>query len=174
MYLSLEKSSILGNHSLTREWTNLLKTLIPHMVFPLGPSTVRIQIQSRHPLINCMISHAENAANQRIFELHHTFSSTPSLKTPLENASEASENPQELACAQSNVDTILSSDGVSALQSGRQETSTSQAAIFRRRSYIHFAALCWSLFLIGWNDGSVGPLLPAIQRSYNVTRFIIL
>jgi hypothetical protein len=43
-----------------------------------------------------------------------------------------------------------------------------QAKEFRRRSRIHFAALCWSLFLEGWNDGSPGPLLPALQKAYDV------
>jgi len=43
-----------------------------------------------------------------------------------------------------------------------------QAKEFRRRSRIHFAALCWCLFLEGWNDGSPGPLLPALQKAYNV------
>ncbi|KAI0064407.1 MFS general substrate transporter [Artomyces pyxidatus] len=38
----------------------------------------------------------------------------------------------------------------------------------RRYALIHFAALCWCFFLEGWNDGSSGPLLPAIQRHYNV------
>jgi hypothetical protein len=46
-----------------------------------------------------------------------------------------------------------------------------QAKEFRRRSRIHFAALCWSLFLEGWNDGSPGPLLPALQKAYNVLLF---
>jgi hypothetical protein len=32
-----------------------------------------------------------------------------------------------------------------------------------------FLALCWSLFVIGWNDGSTGPLLPSIQNFYNVS-----
>ncbi|KAF4611885.1 hypothetical protein D9613_003751 [Agrocybe pediades] len=31
---------------------------------------------------------------------------------------------------------------------------------------IHFAAVCFSLFLSGWNDGSVGPLIPRIQDVY--------
>ena len=35
-------------------------------------------------------------------------------------------------------------------------------------SRIQFAALCWSLFLLGWNDGTIGPLLPRIQEVYHV------
>lgn len=38
----------------------------------------------------------------------------------------------------------------------------------RRKGLLCFATLCWSFFLIGWNDGSTGPLLPTIQRHYNV------
>jgi hypothetical protein len=33
---------------------------------------------------------------------------------------------------------------------------------------IQFAALCWCLFLGGWNDGTTGPLLPRIQKFYGV------
>ncbi|KAF9479394.1 MFS general substrate transporter [Pholiota conissans] len=31
-----------------------------------------------------------------------------------------------------------------------------------------FYTLCWSLFFIGWTDGSIGPLLPRIHEVYNV------
>lgn len=41
----------------------------------------------------------------------------------------------------------------------RQETRTAR---------VQFLALCWSLFLMGWTDGSTGPLLPRIQESYKV------
>ncbi len=36
------------------------------------------------------------------------------------------------------------------------------------RVHVQFAALCWSMFLAGWNDGTTGPLLPRIQEVYNV------
>lgn len=45
-----------------------------------------------------------------------------------------------------------------------------QARLFKRRVHIHFAALCWFMFLEGWNDGTPGPLLPTIQQAYNVNR----
>ena len=38
----------------------------------------------------------------------------------------------------------------------------------RRMELVQLAALYWSFFLEGWNDGSNGPLLPAIQRHYHV------
>ena len=31
-----------------------------------------------------------------------------------------------------------------------------------------FLALCWALFIIGWCDGSTGPLLPRIQEFYHI------
>lgn len=37
-----------------------------------------------------------------------------------------------------------------------------------RTALAQFLALCGSLFLLGWNDGSTGPLLPRIQKVYNV------
>lgn len=38
----------------------------------------------------------------------------------------------------------------------------------RRKARIQFLALCWTLFTLGWNDGTTGPLLPRIQSVYNV------
>jgi hypothetical protein len=37
-----------------------------------------------------------------------------------------------------------------------------------RTARVQFLALCWSLFLMGWINGSTGPLLPSIQKSYDV------
>ncbi|THH17555.1 hypothetical protein EW146_g3290 [Bondarzewia mesenterica] len=48
------------------------------------------------------------------------------------------------------------------------EPSASQRAKQRRLGRVHFAALCWCFFLEGWNDGSTGPLLPALQKHYRV------
>lgn len=36
------------------------------------------------------------------------------------------------------------------------------------KTNIHFVTLCFCLFLVGWNDGTVGPLLPKIQDVYHV------
>ena len=48
--------------------------------------------------------------------------------------------------------------------------SEEQRAVFRRNSRVHFAAMCYCIFLEGWNDGSTGPLLPVIQKHYGVSR----
>lgn len=37
------------------------------------------------------------------------------------------------------------------------------------RERLQFFALCYSMFLLGWNDGTTGPLLPRIQEVYHVT-----
>ncbi|CAK9780575.1 MFS general substrate transporter [Cutaneotrichosporon oleaginosum] len=37
-----------------------------------------------------------------------------------------------------------------------------------RRVWIITGALCASMVLCGWNDGSVGPLIPSLQRYYNI------
>ena len=38
----------------------------------------------------------------------------------------------------------------------------------RRKALLCFVSLCFCFFLSGWNDGSTGPLLPTIQRHYDV------
>ena len=37
------------------------------------------------------------------------------------------------------------------------------------KAHIQFVTLCWTYFLAGWNDGTLGPLLPRIQEAYNVS-----
>lgn len=43
----------------------------------------------------------------------------------------------------------------------------------RRRAQLCYFALCWCFFLEGWNDGTTGPLLPTIQRYYNVSEIFL-
>ncbi|KAF9256760.1 MFS general substrate transporter [Marasmius fiardii PR-910] len=38
---------------------------------------------------------------------------------------------------------------------------------------IQLAALFWNHFLTGWNDGSIGPLLPRIQEAYHVSDTVV-
>ncbi|KAI0676540.1 MFS general substrate transporter [Trametes maxima] len=46
--------------------------------------------------------------------------------------------------------------------------SASQKAVYRRKSLVHFLALCWCVFCMGWNDGTTGPMLPRIQEHYHI------
>ena len=39
----------------------------------------------------------------------------------------------------------------------------------QRVARAQFLALCWALFVVGWTDGSTGPLLPRIQVFYDVS-----
>ena len=40
-------------------------------------------------------------------------------------------------------------------------------------SHLQFSAVCLSLFMQGWNDGSTGPLLPRIRQSYNLNYVMV-
>lgn len=55
----------------------------------------------------------------------------------------------------------------SILKSGRLQVNQ------KLLGHVQFATLCGSLFLAGWNDGSSGPLLPRIQKVYNVNFTIV-
>lgn len=50
----------------------------------------------------------------------------------------------------------------------RAETSSFERRRFSHKRYIHFAAICWVVFVNGWNDGTTGPMLPRIQEYYGV------
>ncbi|KAF8137341.1 major facilitator superfamily domain-containing protein [Boletus edulis] len=43
----------------------------------------------------------------------------------------------------------------------------------RLRARLQFATLCWTLYLAGWNDGTTGPLLPRIQKVYNLNFAVV-
>ncbi|GJJ15714.1 hypothetical protein Clacol_009992 [Clathrus columnatus] len=58
-------------------------------------------------------------------------------------------------------------DGV--LEEPKIQSSDLDINQIKRRENIQFAALCIPLFLAGYNDGSTGPLLPTIQKSYHVS-----
>ncbi|KAI0332815.1 MFS general substrate transporter [Cubamyces sp. BRFM 1775] len=46
--------------------------------------------------------------------------------------------------------------------------SAAQKAVYERKSWLHFLALCFCVFCNGWNDGTTGPMLPRIQDHYHV------
>lgn len=55
-----------------------------------------------------------------------------------------------------------------------KETGAHQATkAMRRRAWIQFATLCWSIFVVGWNDGTTGPLVPRLQEVYHVSYAIV-
>ncbi|KAL1745818.1 major facilitator superfamily domain-containing protein [Schizophyllum fasciatum] len=39
--------------------------------------------------------------------------------------------------------------------------------------HLQFFAVCWALVILGWNDGSTGPLLPRIQSVYNINYTLV-
>lgn len=38
----------------------------------------------------------------------------------------------------------------------------------QQRAIVHFTAVCFAMFLNGWNDGTTGPLLPVMQSFYHL------
>ncbi|KAK7044714.1 MFS domain-containing protein [Favolaschia claudopus] len=49
--------------------------------------------------------------------------------------------------------------------------SRSKKQVFQER--IQLSGLYWCLFLIGWNDATAGPLIPRIQKVYNVNFAVV-
>ncbi|KAH9886092.1 MFS general substrate transporter [Cubamyces lactineus] len=62
---------------------------------------------------------------------------------------------------------ILATDG-DETSSTAPAISAAQKAVYRRKSLMHFLALCFCVFCNGWNDGTTGSLLPRIQEHYHV------
>ena len=56
---------------------------------------------------------------------------------------------------------------------GSSEPPPPQTPKQAAKERIQFLALCLSIFLVGWNDGTTGPLLPRVQSVYRVSYIII-
>ncbi|KAF9478966.1 MFS general substrate transporter [Pholiota conissans] len=61
------------------------------------------------------------------------------------------------------------------LEEGRETEEPVDTRTPRQKSVskLQFGALCWTLTLGGWNDGSTGALLPRIQRVYDIPYIIL-
>jgi hypothetical protein len=68
----------------------------------------------------------------------------------------------------------ISSENQSSVPSGRQSLHAENQEFdaitpqMQKSEKIVIGAMCFSLFLAGWNDGAIGPLLPRIQEVYGV------
>jgi len=71
----------------------------------------------------------------------------------------ATEGPKDTSVS------VSQSDVGAAESSPIPENAKSNSRLIAR---IQFSSVCFSLFLAGWNDGAVGPLLPRIQQVYRV------
>jgi hypothetical protein len=52
--------------------------------------------------------------------------------------------------------------------SSTPELSEAQRKLFRRREWLYLATVTWAMTLEGWNDGTIGPLMPVIQRDFGI------
>lgn len=76
----------------------------------------------------------------------------------------------DLACKVSAGDTVATkqADHTAKPTTGVPNHTVIQTKAQRLRARTQFATLCWTLYIAGWNDGTTGPLLPRIQKVYNV------
>ena len=56
----------------------------------------------------------------------------------------------------------------SLIQHSEYKPSKKQA----RLAFLQFLSFCSALFMVGWTDGSTGPLLPTMTRFYGVSLFL--
>ncbi|RPD61364.1 MFS general substrate transporter [Lentinus tigrinus ALCF2SS1-6] len=62
---------------------------------------------------------------------------------------------------------IVIADGPQHLEN-KSEVPLTVTPVMRRRAWVQFAALCFTIYVAGWNDGTLGPLLPRLQEVYHV------
>ncbi|KAG8218284.1 hypothetical protein J3R82DRAFT_3895 [Butyriboletus roseoflavus] len=63
---------------------------------------------------------------------------------------------------------VTDSEGHRPLSCDIHTTHETKPQALKSREYVQLVTLCWFIYLEGWNDGTSGPLLPRIQRVYEV------
>ncbi|KZV98114.1 MFS general substrate transporter [Exidia glandulosa HHB12029] len=92
--------------------------------------------------------------------------SSAKVETPVAAQATSPSGPDSYELA--NVGKEDRSVGNDSSKADDEDKSLYQTPAQIRIERIRFATLCHSFFLLGWNDGSTGPLLPAIKGHYNV------
>ena len=67
--------------------------------------------------------------------------------------------------------TIVALEDIVPSLPNREVDTRAVTKAMQRKAWIQFAALCWSIFICGWNDGTTGPLIPRLQEVYHVCDF---
>ncbi|RPD75475.1 MFS general substrate transporter [Lentinus tigrinus ALCF2SS1-7] len=57
---------------------------------------------------------------------------------------------------------------VDVLASELPPISAKERAVQKRKGMMHFLAICWMVFVMGWCDGTTGPMLPRLQAHYHI------
>lgn len=115
----------------------------------------------------------DTAARAQLFELKKGISSTGSLSIRADVASSTAHN--EAGRADFNEDIELAEIPTHALPGSAADEPTLQKVeevnilYTNWGAHVQYMAVCWAVFLIGWNDGTTGPLLPRIQAYYQVS-----
>ena len=69
---------------------------------------------------------------------------------------------------ESELDEIVSAEAVTDSDDDEEYNSPVITKVMRRQKSIQFAALCMAVYLAGWNDALIGPLIPRLQEAYHV------
>jgi len=107
-----------------------------------------------------LTSGIEHQAARSFTSVHHVPSPRPSIELRRVKQADAEPDAKGVASVRG---------GDSEGSSTRRNRVTKVSKKGRRWLEVQYACLCLALFLAGWNDGTNGPLIPRIQRYYNVS-----
>lgn len=148
-------------------------------------STLAVQHQAKNDFLSLEVRSTQAAHEPEL----STDSKSESLyemgRLPNIYISERSRRPSTLSRKDScgnqlgPTDNVINLDGSGGVDIARPLVVTpvpsSTAPVRQKKSaLIQFLAICWSIYVVGWHDGSNGPLLPRIQEDYKVCLDVIL
>ncbi|KAF7320610.1 hypothetical protein HMN09_00145600 [Mycena chlorophos] len=93
---------------------------------------------------------------------------------PLRRVASEKQNNDSINLERVNpVPTGIRNDGAGDEREDVVVTPAPQTPAQRRMELVQLAVLCWAMFVAGWNDASLGPLIPRIQEQYHLGYTIV-
>ncbi|CAA7270200.1 unnamed protein product [Cyclocybe aegerita] len=101
------------------------------------------------------------------FELQDVASKRRSTEPSVHSVARSARSPSKSRVDVAQI-TGLANDEAASRNATTTSTATSRTRKQKIVAHVQFFTLCWTLFLLGWNDGTIGPLLPRIREVYGV------
>ncbi len=89
-------------------------------------------------------------------------------KTPVSNLSSGRTSPTLNLNFEDGIDSAEKSKETTLPELPTLESASLVTPAMKRKAWFQFTTLCLSIYVSGWNDGALGPMLPRLQAVYHV------
>ena len=125
-------------------------------------------LRPRLPVLKLKVERSPMIASQTYHTMDIPLTSLPQ-NTAATSSANAVHRKQPVPVAASEDMTVITLEDIVPTLPNREVDTRAVTSAMRRKAWVQFAALCWSIFICGWNDDTTGPLIPRLQEVYRVS-----